>query len=189
MMVTHRFHPAADFGCLARLTLVRGFVTIAPTMMSSTPEQSHAHFMRLALREAEAALAEGEVPVGAVVVADGRVIGRAHNQVERLKDATAHAEMIALTQAAAALSDWRLNACTLYVTLEPCAMCAGALVQARTKLVVFGTRDWQMGGTLSNFGIVQFVKNTHTVAVIEGVLEAECAALLKQFFSALRAPR
>ncbi|NLF40509.1 nucleoside deaminase [bacterium] len=152
----------------------------------SIPDQSHARFMRIALREAEAALAEGEVPVGAVVVANGSVIGRAHNQCERLQDATAHAEMIALTQAAAALGTWRLEPCTLYVTLEPCAMCAGALVQTRTNLVVFGARDWQMGGTLSNFGIAQYAKNTHKVAVIEGVLEQECKALLNAFFGSLR---
>jgi len=145
--------------------------------------------MCLALREAQDALDEGEVPVGAVVVADDLVIGRAHNQVERLHDATAHAEMIALTQAAAALNDWRLNACTMYVTLEPCAMCAGALVQCRVKCVVFGARDWQQGGTLSNFGIAQCVKNVHKVEVIEGVMEQECKALLDEFFERLRARR
>ena len=142
--------------------------------------------MRLALREALVAHSEGEVPVGAVVVRDGVVIGRAHNQVERLKDATAHAEMIALTQAAAAVGDWRLNECTLYVTLEPCPMCAGALVNCRLKTLVFGVRDWQMGGTFSNFGIVQYAKNTHKVEVIEGVSEAECKELLDSFFSRLR---
>lgn len=149
----------------------------------------HQHYMRLALREAQEALAEGEVPVGAVVVHERRVIGRAHNQVERLRDATAHAEMIALTQAAAALGDWRLEACTLYVTLEPCAMCAGALVQCRVGTVVFGTRDWQQGGTLSNFGIVQYPKNLHKVTVIEGVLEEECKQLIRTFFARLRSRR
>lgn len=146
----------------------------------------HSHFMRMALREAQRALAEGEVPVGAVVVHGTRVIGRAHNQVEQLRDATAHAEMIALTQAAAALGDWRLDACTMYVTLEPCPMCAGALVQCRVATVVFGARDWPQGGTLSNFGIVQYPKNIHKVAVIEGVLEDECKELLQTFFTRLR---
>lgn len=146
----------------------------------------HAYFMRMALREAQQALAEGEVPVGAVVVHDTRVIGRAHNQVEKLRDATAHAEMIALTQAATALGDWRLDACTMYVTLEPCPMCAGALVQCRVATVVFGARDWPQGGTLSNFGIVQYPKNIHKVAVIEGVLEDECKELLQTFFTRLR---
>jgi len=152
-------------------------------------QYDHQHYMRMALREAEQALAEGEVPVGAVVVHEQRVIGRAHNQVERLRDATAHAEMIALTQAAATLGDWRLDACTLYVTLEPCAMCAGALVQCRVATVVFGARDWPQGGTLSNFGIVQYPKNIHKVAVIEGVLEEECKALLQIFFARVRARR
>ena len=147
---------------------------------------THDYFMRSALREAQTGLREGEVPVGAVVVHDDQVIGRAHNQVERLNDATAHAEMIALTQAAATLGDWRLNECALYVTLEPCAMCAGALVQSRLKLLVFGTRDWQQGGALSNFGIVRFAKNTHQVEVIEGVLEAESKALLDEFFARVR---
>ncbi len=147
---------------------------------------THAPFMRQALREARAALDEGEVPVGAVVVRGGAVIGRAHNQMERLKDATAHAEMVALTQAAAAVGDWRLDDCTLYVTLEPCAMCAGAMVQCRLKTLVFGVRDWQQGGALSNFGIVQYAKHTHKVEVIESVIEAECKELLDLFFSKLR---
>ena len=146
----------------------------------------HAPFMRQALREARAAHDEGEVPVGAVIVRAGLVIGRAHNQVERLKDATAHAEMVALTQAAAAVEGWRLDDCTMYVTLEPCAMCAGALVQCRLKTLVFAVRDWQQGGALSNFGIVQYPKHTHKVEVIEGVLEAECKDLLDSFFNGLR---
>jgi tRNA(adenine34) deaminase len=148
---------------------------------------THDYFMRCALREAEQALREGEVPVGAVVVADGtRIIARAHNQMERLKDATAHAEMVALTQAAGARGDWRLAQCALYVTLEPCAMCAGALVQTRLGRLVFGARDWQQGGVFSNFGIAQFVKHTHQVEVIESVLEDECKALLQAFFKKLR---
>ena len=152
-------------------------------------EHTHDHFMRIALREARAALDDGEVPVGAVIVADNTVIGRAHNQMERLKDATAHAEIIALTQAASALNDWRLDKCTMYVTLEPCAMCAGALVQSRMKTVVFGVRDWQQGGALSNFGIVHYPKNTHRVEVIEGTLEQECKELLNEFFATLRSKK
>ena len=150
---------------------------------------SHDVYMKMALREARDALKEGEVPVGAVIVSDGAVIGRAHNQVERLNDATAHAEMIALTQASAALQDWRLEACSMYVTLEPCAMCAGALVQCRMPLVVFGTRDWQQGGLLSNFGIARFPKHTHRVDVIEGVCEIECREMLQIFFDTLRSKR
>jgi len=155
-------------------------------MKTDSKPGSHAHYMRMALREAQQALDEGEVPVGAVVVAGNAVIGRAHNQVEQLKDGTAHAEMIALTQAASALGGWRLDTCTLYVTLEPCPMCAGALVQCRLKTLVFGARDWQQGGALSNFGIANYAKNIHTVEVIEGVLEAECKSFLSDFFSRLR---
>ncbi len=142
--------------------------------------------MRLALKEAGEALDEGEVPVGAVVVSEGQIIGKAHNQVERLKDATAHAEMIALTQASSAIEDWRLEKCTLYVTLEPCAMCSGALVQSRIGTVVFGVRDWQQGGVLSNFRITQHKNNVHKVEVIEGILEEECKAILNNFFKKLR---
>jgi tRNA(adenine34) deaminase len=148
---------------------------------------THDRYMQLALREAAVALDEGEVPVGAVVVRNDTVIGRAHNQVEQLKDATAHAEMIALTQAAAGKGSWRLDDCTLYVTLEPCAMCAGALVQCRVQQLVFGVRDWQQGGALSNFGIVQFPKHVHQLAVIEGILEHECKQVLTEFFGRLRA--
>jgi tRNA(adenine34) deaminase len=148
---------------------------------------THEYFMHSALREAAQALQEGEVPVGAVVVTDdNRIIARAHNQMERLHEGTAHAEMIALTQAAGALGDWRLTTCTLYVTLEPCAMCAGALVQTRLGRLVFGARDWQQGGVFSNFGIAQYAKNTHKVEVIECVLEEECKALLQAFFKKLR---
>ncbi|MHC4713457.1 MAG: nucleoside deaminase, partial [Planctomycetota bacterium] len=102
-------------------------------------------YMRMALREAEAAAAEGEVPVGAIIVKDGRVIGRAHNMRETLKDPTAHAEMIALTQAAEAFSAWRLDGATVYVTLEPCTMCAGALVLARVTRLVYGAADPKAG--------------------------------------------
>ncbi len=144
------------------------------------------YFMKIALREAAAAADENEIPVGAVIVHNNEVIGKAHNQVERLHDATAHAEMIALTQASSALEDWRLCDCTMYVTLEPCPMCAGAIVQARLKCVVFGARDWQQGGVLSNFGITQYAKNVHKVEVIESVMEEECKGLLDSFFDKLR---
>ena len=142
--------------------------------------------MRAALREARRALEDDEVPVGAVVVHQGRVIGRAHNQRERLKDPTAHAEMIALTQAAAALESWRLDGATLYVTLEPCLMCAGALVNARIERVVYGAKDPRAGacGSIYNVGID--ARLNHRFEVVGGVLEGECAELLTEFFSKKR---
>ena len=143
--------------------------------------------MQLALKEAQEAASEGEVPVGTlIVVGDGQIVGKAHNQVERLKDATAHAEMIALTQASSALEDWRLENCTMYVTLEPCAMCSGAIVQTRIGTVVFGTRDWSQGGLLSNFGITQHKERVHKIEIIEGILEEECKEILNNFFKKIR---
>jgi len=143
-------------------------------------------YMKAALREARAALDDDEVPVGAVVVHGGRVIGRAHNQRERLKDPTAHAEMIALTQAAAALEDWRLEDATMYVTLEPCIMCAGALVQGRVSRVVYGARDERAGACGSIYSVGNDPRLNHRFVVQGGVLEAECAALLHDFFQSKR---
>lgn len=140
------------------------------------------HYMRLAWRQAGLAAADGEVPVGAVVVVDGKVVGRAYNQVERLKDGTAHAEMIALTQASAAVGDWRLTACTLYVTKEPCPMCAGAMVNARLGRLVYGCRDPRMGGAGGALNLLDFPGMLHKVPFLAGVLEEECAALLRDFF-------
>ena len=139
--------------------------------------------MDLALREARAALEHDDVPVGAVVVGpDGSVIGRAHNQRELLKDPTAHAEMIAITQAASALRSWRLEGTRLYVTLEPCTMCAGAIVLARIPVVVYGAADPKTGacGSLSN--VLEDERLNHRADVIGGVREDECAALLREFF-------
>jgi tRNA(adenine34) deaminase len=138
--------------------------------------------MRLALREALAAAEAGEVPVGAVVVWDGRIVARAHNQVEMLKDATAHAEMIALTQASAAVGDWRLTECVLYVTKEPCAMCAGAMVNARLGRLVYGCADPRMGAAGSALTITDFPGMLHRVPTAGGVLESECRELLRNFF-------
>jgi tRNA(adenine34) deaminase len=151
--------------------------------------------MRLAIRQALEAAADGEVPTGCVIVrvdpggspGDGHVIGRAHNQVERLRDATAHAEMIAITQAAAALGDWRLAGTVLYVTKEPCAMCAGAIVLARVPLVVFGVPDPKRGGAISVFNIVDNPALNHRCRVIQGVMADECLALLQDFFRNRRA--
>lgn len=143
-------------------------------------------YMRLALREAERAFEAEEVPVGAVIVHAGKVIGKGFNQREKLEDPTAHAEMLAITAAAQALGDWRLEDCTLYVTLEPCPMCAGAIVNARVKRVVFGATDPKAGacGTLMN--VVQDSRLNHRVELVAGVLAEESGAILKQFFRTRR---
>ncbi len=143
-------------------------------------------FMRLALREAEAAMRAGEVPIGAVLVHDGRVIGRGHNQRETLLDPTAHAEMIVITQGAAALSAWRLLDTTLYVTLEPCPMCAGALIQARVKRLVFGAADPKAGACGTLFDLPRDPRLNHRVVVRGGVLEEESQALMRGFFQGRR---
>jgi tRNA(adenine34) deaminase len=142
----------------------------------------HEEFMRLALREAEAAFAEDEVPVGAVVVHAGRVIAAAHNQREQLKDPTAHAEMIAITQAAGALESWRLEECTLYVTLEPCPMCAGAIVQARIPLVVYGATDPKAGAVQTLYQLLSDARLNHRADILTGVLAAPCGEILSRFF-------
>src|SRR5919198_2675453 len=148
----------------------------------------HAHHMAMALEEAEAAAAEGEVPIGAVIVSLERgVVARAHNQREQLKDPTAHAEMIAITQAAQALRSWRLEDCALYVTLEPCPMCAGAIVQARLPLVVYGCADPKAGACHTLYQIASDPRLNHRARVIGGVLADRCAAALTAFFAGKRA--
>jgi len=139
-------------------------------------------YMREALKEAAKALEEDEVPVGAVIVSDSKIIARGHNQVERLKDPTAHAEMIALTSATNFLNTKWLNQCTLYVTIEPCSMCAGALVLARIKNICFGAKDPKTGACGSVTNIVNHKKLNHRIKVKSGVLEDECSRLLKDFF-------
>lgn len=139
-------------------------------------------YMHIALKEAVAAADEGEVPVGAVIVHDGHIIGKAHNQTELLRDPTAHAEILAITQAAAALKDWRLNRAVMYVTKEPCVMCAGALVLARVEKVVFGARDLKRGGAVSLFNVLNNPQLNHRVEIVEGVLKAECQSILQEFF-------
>lgn len=148
----------------------------------------HLHHMGLALVEAEAAAAEDEVPVGAVVVHPERgVIGSAHNQRERLKDPTAHAEVVAITQAAAALGSWRLDRCILYATLEPCPMCAGAAVNARLPMVVYGCTDPKAGACDTLFRIASDPRLNHRARVVGGVLADRCAAVLTDFFARKRA--
>ncbi|MBI1853681.1 MAG: tRNA adenosine(34) deaminase TadA [Planctomycetes bacterium] len=143
-------------------------------------------FMRLALREAERAALEDEVPIGAVLVHAGRVIGRGHNQRETLRDPTAHAEMIVLTQGAAALDAWRLIDTTLYVTLEPCPMCAGALVAARVTRLVFGAMDPKAGACGTLFDLARDPRLNHRIEVVSGVLANESTALLQEFFRTKR---
>lgn len=138
--------------------------------------------MRLALHQAEEAYAHGEVPIGAVVIWRDRVVARAYNQVEMLRDATAHAEMIAITQAEAAIEDWRLSEATLYVTKEPCAMCAGAMVNARLGRLVFGCSDSRMGAAGGALSITDFPGMLHRVEVTGGILAAECQELIQAFF-------
>jgi len=146
----------------------------------------HDHFMRLALEEAELAWREEEVPIGAVIVHDGRVIASAHNQREQLHDPTAHAEMIAITQAAEALGSWRLEGCTLYVTLEPCPMCAGAILQARVPVVVYGALDPKAGAVDSLFQLLSDPRLNHRCQIVPGVLAEPCGQVLTRFFQEQR---
>lgn len=143
--------------------------------------------MRLALAEAEAAFAEGEVPVGAIIVREDRVIATAHNLRETLRDPTAHAEMIAITQAAEALGGWRLEGCTLYVTLEPCPMCAGAILQARIPRVVYGALDPKAGAVHSLYQLLSDVRLNHRAELVPGVLSESCGGILTRFFVQQRA--
>ena len=144
-------------------------------------------FMRAALTEAGAARDQGEVPVGAVLVHQGRIIGRGCNQRDRLHDPTAHAEMIALTAGAAYLQSWRLTGCTLYVTLEPCAMCAGAIVLARVDRLIYGATDPKAGACESLYAIPADQRLNHRAEMRKGVLADECAAILTDFFARQRA--
>ena len=143
-------------------------------------------FMREALRQAQKAFEKEEVPVGAVVVCAGRIIARAYNQVEMLKDATAHAEMLAITAAEAAMGDWRLNECDLYVTKEPCPMCAGALVHVRMRRVIFGCEDPRGGAAGGIVNLLQMPGLNHRCEIVSGVLRDEGAQLLQGFFRARR---
>jgi tRNA(adenine34) deaminase len=144
------------------------------------------YFMGEALRQAAKAYEAGEVPVGAVIVREGRIIARASNQVELLKDATAHAEMLALTQAEQAVGDWRLTDCTLYVTKEPCPMCAGAIVHTRLARVVFGLGDPKAGAAGGALNLLQFPTLNHRCDITAGLRLEECRALIQSFFAEQR---
>lgn len=149
-------------------------------------ENQDEKWMRVALQEASLALKKKEVPVGAVVVYQDKVIGRGHNQIETLNDPTAHAEILAIGAAANYLNSWRLSGAVLYVTLEPCAMCAGAIVLARMKKLVFGAFDPKAGACSSLYNLVQDGRLNHQVEVVSEVLNEDCSALLQAFFKELR---
>ncbi|MFZ1080831.1 MAG: tRNA adenosine(34) deaminase TadA [Candidatus Kryptoniota bacterium] len=146
----------------------------------------HQRFMSVALKEAEAAYKQNEVPVGAVIVKGDVIIARAHNQVEMLQDPTAHAEIIAIGAAANHLGGWRLNGCTLYVTLEPCVMCAGAIVLSRLDRIVFGAYDPKMGACSTLYNVVQDERLNHRVEIIAGVMDDDAKLLLREFFEKKR---
>lgn len=152
-------------------------------MCQYTPDET---YMKEAIDEAERAGAIGEVPIGAVVVSDGRIIGRGHNLREKESDPTAHAEIVAIRQAAHRIGSWRLTECTLYATIEPCPMCAGALVMARVERLVYGATDPKAGAVDSLFDVVRDTRLNHRMDVTAGVLQNECAALMQAFFRRLR---
>jgi tRNA(adenine34) deaminase len=168
------------------------FVLLSPLFMfddsleCSLLHQNDEHFMRMALREAENAYKQDEVPIGAVIVHENRIIGRGYNQTERLQDPTAHAEMIAITAAATHLASRRLLGCTIYVTLEPCSMCAGAIVLARIPRLIFAATDPKAGATGTLYNITQDQRLNHRCEVISGVLGEESSMMLKSYFAELR---
>jgi tRNA(adenine34) deaminase len=142
----------------------------------------HEHFMRLAFQQALAAAEIDEVPVGALIVRGQQIIGAAHNLCQQLRDPTAHAEMIAITQAAEAVGDWRLEDCILYATLEPCPMCAGAILQARIPMVVFGAADPKGGAVVSLYNLLDDDRLNHKSEIVTGVMGKQCGAILTEFF-------
>lgn len=156
----------------------------SPALAQASPAPEH--FMRLALAEAARAAEQGEVPVGAVVVLGDRVIARAHNERERAADPTAHAEVLALRRAATSLGHWRLTDTTMFVTLEPCPMCAGALINARVRTVYYGCGDPKAGAVRTLYNLLEDQRLNHRVSVVSGLLGDEAASLLKSFFARLR---
>ncbi len=155
-------------------------------MLKDSVKDRDKRYMREAIREGKKALKSGDVPVGAVVVHEGHIIGRGHNQVELLKDPTAHAEMIAITSATGTLKEKWLREATLYVTVEPCSMCAGASVLARLKRIVYGVQDIKTGAHSSLFNLLNDPRLNHKIEVVPGILKEECAALMIDFFEQLR---
>lgn len=169
---------------VAQYSLIRynGETTPGEGRMNTINAKQHEYWMELAMREAEVAMRRKEVPVGALIVKDGAVIAKGSNQTEMLQDPTAHAEIIAITAAAAHLESWRLEGCTIYVTLEPCPMCAGAIVLARLPLLIFGAYDPKAGACSSLYTITNDTRLNHRVHTVGGVLEEKCGSMLKGFF-------
>jgi tRNA(adenine34) deaminase len=155
-------------------------------LLESDVQEKRHRYMNEALKEATRAASEGEVPVGCVIVHENRIVGRGHNQRETLQDATAHAEMIAISAACQTLGTWRLEDCIMYVTLEPCPMCAGAIVLSRVKQLVFGADDPKAGACGTLYDIVRDEKLNHIVEVVSGVMAQDAQILLKEFFTSLR---
>lgn len=147
---------------------------------------THSDYMALALEEARLAFLEDEVPIGAILVRDGEILGKGHNEKEKRGDATAHAEILALKEAMKKTGGWRLTGATLYVTIEPCVMCVGALLQARVKTIVFGAPDPKFGGVVSLHRLADDPRHNHRCAIIAGVLEEEAKGLMQEFFKAKR---
>lgn len=160
--------------------------TSDPASLSSNFSSEDEKFMRMALRQAQIAFDMKEIPIGCVIVKDGVVIGKGYNQVEQLKDATAHAEIIAIGTAASTLDNWRLDGCTLYVTLEPCPMCAGAILNSRVSRIVYGSPDSRFGGCGTTIDVITGNALKRAVEVTGGVLADECLGLLKGFFQQMR---
>jgi len=155
--------------------------------MDEIQQSEDEKFMRLALRQAEMAFDAKEVPIGCVIVKEGKVIGKGYNQVETLKDATAHAEILAIGAASSAVENWRLSDCTLYVTLEPCPMCAGAILNSRISRVVYGSPDSRFGGCGTTVDVISNNALKRDVVITSGVLAEECLGLLQLFFQEMRA--
>jgi len=158
---------------------------LLPEVLSAADEK----WMRAALRQAEIAYDAGEVPIGCVIVKEGRVVGKGYNQVEQLRDATAHAEILAIGAASGALENWRLDDCTLYVTLEPCPMCAGAILNSRIARVVYGSSDSRFGGCGTTIDVLSGNALRRDVSVQGGVLSDECLGLIRAFFQEMRAKK